>query len=44
MVKFSQSQAHLVVVRVSAGSYLADHSIAEFRAHKADVPMRIGAI
>ena len=44
VVKFSQSQAHLVVVRVSAGSYLADHSIAEFRAHKADVPMRIVAI
>ena len=44
VVKFSQSQAHLVVVRVSAGSYLAGHSIAEFRAHKAEVPMRIVAI
>ena len=37
VVKFSQSQAHLIVVRVSAGSYLANHSIAEFRAHRADV-------
>lgn len=44
VVKFSQSQAHLIVVRVSAGSYLANHSIAEFRAHRADVPMRIVGI
>jgi trk system potassium uptake protein TrkA len=44
VVKFSQSEAHLLVVRVSAGSYLANHSIAEFREHKADVPMRIVAI
>ena len=44
VVKFSQNRAALVVVRVSAGSYLAGHSIAEFRAHKAEVPMRIVAI
>ncbi len=44
VVKFSQSEAHLIVVRVSAGSYLADHSIAEFRAHRVDVPMRIVGI
>lgn len=41
VVEFSQSQAYLIVVRVAPGSYLAEHSIAEFRAHKADVPMRI---
>ena len=44
VIKFSQSEAHLVAVRVSADSYLADHSIAEFRARSTEVPMRIVAI
>ena len=44
VIRFSQSEAHLVVVRVAPGSRLADHSIAEFRAQNREVPMRIVAI
>lgn len=44
VLRFSQGQAYLVVVRVAAGSFLAGHSIAEFRAARPDVPMRIVAV
>ncbi len=44
VLRFSQGQAYLVAVRVAAGSFLAGHSIAEFRAARPDVPMRIVAL
>jgi trk system potassium uptake protein TrkA len=44
VVRFSQGEAHLAVVRVAEGSRLADHSIAEFREQNPDVPMRIVAV
>ena len=44
VVRFSQGQAHLAVVRVATDSGLAGHSIAEFRARHPDLPMRIVAV
>ncbi|MDO5625757.1 MAG: Trk system potassium transporter TrkA [Pseudomonadota bacterium] len=44
VLRFSQGQAHLVAVRVAPGSFLAGHTIAEFRAARADVAMRIVAL
>ncbi|HMN21757.1 MAG TPA: Trk system potassium transporter TrkA [Ottowia sp.] len=44
VVRFSQGQAHLAVVRVASDSGLAGHSIAEFRQQHPDLPMRIVAV
>ena len=44
VVRFSQGQAHMAVVRVAEGSALAGHSIAEFRQQHPDLPMRIVAV
>ena len=44
VVRFSQGQAHMAVVRVAAGSALAGRSIAEFRAQHTELPMRIVAV
>lgn len=44
VVRFSQGQAHLAVVRVASDSGLAGHSIAEFRTQHPQLPMRIVAI
>ncbi|MBS0413475.1 MAG: Trk system potassium transporter TrkA [Proteobacteria bacterium] len=44
VVRFSQGQAHMAVVRVAAGSALAGRSIAEFRARQPELPMRIVAV
>jgi len=44
VVRFSQGQAHLAVVRVASDSALAGHSIAEFRAQNPGLPMRIVAV
>ncbi|MFO1179613.1 MAG: Trk system potassium transporter TrkA [Ottowia sp.] len=44
VVRFSQGQAHLAVVRVATDSALAGHSIAEFREQHPDLPMRIVAV
>lgn len=41
VVRFSQGEAHMAVVRVAAGSVLAGRSIADFRAQHPDLPMRI---
>ena len=44
VVRFSQGQAHMAVVRVAEGSALAGRSIAEFRQQHPDLPMRIVAV
>ena len=44
VVRFSQGQAHMAVVRVAHDSALAGHSIAEFRERNPDLPMRIVAV
>jgi len=44
VVRFSQGQAHMAVVRVASDSALAGHTIAEFRQLNPDLPMRIVAI
>ncbi|HRB10988.1 MAG TPA: Trk system potassium transporter TrkA [Ottowia sp.] len=44
VLQFSQGRAHLVAVRVAAGSALDGRSIAEFIARVPDVPMRLVAV
>ncbi len=44
VVRFSQGQAHMAVVRVAQGGGLAGRSIAEFREQNPDLPMRIVAV
>lgn len=44
VVRFSQGQAHLAVVRVASDSGLAGRSIAEFREQHPELPMRIVAV
>ncbi len=44
VLKFSQGRAHLIAVRVGAGSVLANHTIGEFRDYFPHVNMRVVAI
>jgi len=44
VLEFSQGRAHLIAVRVRAGSALAGHTIGEFRERFPDAPMRVVAI
>lgn len=44
VLEFSQGRAHLIAVRVAAGSALADHTISEFKALFPEVPMRVVAV
>ncbi len=44
VLEFSQGRAHLIAVRVEAGSALADHTISEFKALFPSVPMRVVAV
>lgn len=41
VIRFSQGEAHMAVVRVAPGSALAGRSIADFRQQQPDLPMRI---
>ena len=44
VLEFSQGRAHLIAVRVEAGSSLANHTISEFKALFPAVPMRVVAV
>lgn len=44
VLQFSQGRAHLMAVRVEAGSTLANHTISEFKALFPTVPMRVVAV